>query len=123
MPQMDFVIAYVEDAQKSADLYQRLFEQPPVDNRSGFAMFVLPGGLHFGLWSRDNVQPKPNGGGGSVEIGFPFANHEALHKALGDWKAAGLKVLQEPTDMNFGRTFTVADGDGHRIRGYVPALR
>ena len=33
-----------------------------------------------------------------------------------DWKKLGLKVLQEPTDLDFGFTFIVEDPDGHRLR-------
>ena len=35
----------------------------------------------------------------------------------------GLKVIQEPTDMDFGFTFVVEDPDGHRLRPFVPAPR
>jgi catechol 2,3-dioxygenase-like lactoylglutathione lyase family enzyme len=123
MQKMDFVIAYVADALKSEPLYTRLFGQKSADSRPGFVMFILPGGLRFGLWTRSDVAPKPDATGGGVEVGFPLADEATLRQTFEDWKGLGLKVLQPPTPASFGLTFTLADGDGHRLRGYVPALR
>jgi predicted lactoylglutathione lyase len=33
----------------------------------------------------------------------------------------GADVLQKPTQMDFGYTFTVADPDGHRLRAFAAA--
>jgi predicted enzyme related to lactoylglutathione lyase len=38
-----------------------------------------------------------------------------------DWLARGLDVLQPPTPMDFGFTFTAGDPDGHRLRVFAPA--
>ena len=37
------------------------------------------------------------------------------------WTKLGLAVVQEPTRMDFGFTFVVADPDGHRLRPFVRA--
>jgi predicted enzyme related to lactoylglutathione lyase len=37
------------------------------------------------------------------------------------WKLLGLDIIQEPTKMDFGFTFTAADPDGHRLRVFAPA--
>jgi hypothetical protein len=31
-------------------------------------------------------------------------------------------ILQPPTEMDFGRTFTAADPDGHRLRVFKPGV-
>ena len=116
----NFIIAYVKDATTSAALYARILGQEPVQSTPAFAMFTLPGGIMFGVWSREDAKPAPNGTGG-VEIGFPVANDDALHATVRDWKAIGLDIVQEPTKMDFGFTFTAADSDGHRLRAFVPA--
>jgi catechol 2,3-dioxygenase-like lactoylglutathione lyase family enzyme len=116
----NFIIAYVKDATKSADLYARVLGQKPVQSTPAFAMFALPGGITFGLWACDDAKPAPNGTGG-VEIGFPVANDDALHTAAAEWKALGLDIIQPPTRMDFGFTFTATDSDGHRLRAFVPA--
>ncbi|HVW91717.1 MAG TPA: drug:proton antiporter, partial [Devosia sp.] len=35
------------------------------------------------------------------------------------WKGLDLVMLQEPTEMDFGFTFTAADPDGHRLRVFA----
>jgi hypothetical protein len=32
-----------------------------------------------------------------------------------------VSIIQEPTDMDFGRTFVGLDPDGHRVRVFAPA--
>lgn len=39
------------------------------------------------------------------------------------WRARGCVVLQAPTAMDFGYTFTVQDPDGHRVRVFAPEER
>lgn len=116
----NFILAYVADAAKSAELYGKLLGLEPVQNRDGFAMFVLPNGINLGLWANDTVDPAPTAAGG-VEIGFPVPNDDALRATAKDWAALGLKTIQEPTRMNFGLTFTVVDPDGHRLRVFAPS--
>jgi predicted enzyme related to lactoylglutathione lyase len=36
------------------------------------------------------------------------------------WAQRGVAILQSPTAMSFGRTFTAADPDGHRLRVFAP---
>lgn len=116
----NFILAYVADPAKSAVLYGKLLDLEPAENRDGFAMFVLPNGVNVGLWRNDTVQPAPTTAGG-MEIGFPVPSDDALHATARDWKALGLKIIQEPTRMNFGLTFTAVDPDGHRLRVFAPS--
>jgi predicted enzyme related to lactoylglutathione lyase len=83
-------------------------------------MFALPSGVNLGLWGRDEVLPKATLPGG-VELCFPVESKDAVRAKRADWAALGLKVIQEPTEMDFGFTFTAADPDGHRLRVYAPA--
>lgn len=120
MPAIDTTILYVTDPLASARWWGGLLGQAPVEASPGFALFVLPGGLKLGLWARAGVQPAAAAPGGSeLTITRPRrAEVEALHA---DWAARGLAVLQAPTAMDFGHTFTVADPDGHRLRVFSPA--
>jgi predicted enzyme related to lactoylglutathione lyase len=43
---------------------------------------------------------------------------EATHA---DWRRRGLTVIQPPTRMGFGHTFTALDPDGHRLRVFASA--
>lgn len=120
MTHPNFILAYVASAPRSAALYSRLLETQPVESSPGWAMFALPSGLALGLWSRDEVEPRATLPGGS-EIGFPVENDAAVTATRDAWAGLGLKILQEPTRMDFGYTFTAADPDGHRLRVFAPA--
>ena len=115
----NFILAYVADAPRSADLYRRLLGADPVESSPNWAMFALPNGLTLGLWARDEVEPRATLPGGS-EIGFPVDSDAAVTATRDAWADLGLKILQEPTRMDFGYTFTAADPDGHRLRVFAP---
>ncbi len=116
----NFILAYVADAPKSAALYSKLLGAEPVEASPNWAMFAFPNGLALGLWSRNEVEPKATLPGGS-EIGFPVESDEAVARTREAWASLGLKILQEPTRMDFGLTFTAADPDGHRLRVFSPS--
>lgn len=120
MPNLDYVLLAVANPAASADLYAKVLGRQPVENSPTFVMFVLENGLKLGLWIADQIVPVPLPAGG-VELSFSRPDRDAVlatHKA---WTALGLEVLQEPTDMDFGFTFVVADPDGHRLRPFAPA--
>ena len=57
---------------------------------------------------------------GVCELGFPVKNGGAVDDLHRAWTALGLSLLQSPTRMDFGYTFTAADPDGHRLRVFAP---
>jgi len=120
MTSPNFILAYVADAPKSAALYEKLLDAKPVESSANWAMFAFANGLALGLWSRDEVEPRATLPGGS-EIGFPVESDAAVQTTRDAWAGLGLKILQEPTRMDFGLTFTAADPDGHRLRVFSPA--
>lgn len=112
-------ILYVTDPLASARWWGERLALAPVEASHGFAMFVLPGGLQIGLWKAADVLPAAAAPGGSeltITLGTR-AEVDALHER---WVSQGLRVLQAPTDMDFGLTATVADPDGHRLRAFAP---
>jgi predicted enzyme related to lactoylglutathione lyase len=113
-------ILYVRNAAESADFYARLFDLAPTEKADTFSLFRLPSGLVLGLWSKDGVVPEAafTGGGCELAIRAPdAADVDAVHAR---WSALGIKILQPPAEADFGRTFTAADPDGHRIRVFNP---
>lgn len=119
MTSPNFILAYVADAPRSAALYAKLLGAQPVESSPNWAMFAFPNGLALGLWSRDEVEPRATLPGGS-EIGFPVADDAAVRSTRDAWVELGLRILQEPVQMDFGFTFTAADPDGHRLRVFSP---
>ncbi len=123
MPDPSFIILYVDAPPKSATFYADLLAAPVLESSPTFAMLPLRPGVMLGLWSRHTVEPAAAAGGGGAEIGFttdgsePGRTVDAIHA---DWAKRGLKILQEPADMDFGRTFVALDPDGHRLRVFTP---
>jgi catechol 2,3-dioxygenase-like lactoylglutathione lyase family enzyme len=121
MRTLNYLLLPVRSPRESAKLYTELLGCAPVENSETFVLYVLPTGLKIGLWIASEVEPKPAAPGG-IEISFTEASREAVQKTYQEWKKLGLKVLQEPTDMDFGYTFVVEDPDGHRLRPFVLAV-
>lgn len=114
------ILAYVADPTRSAELYGKLLDSKPVEASANFVMFMLPSGMALGLWARNDVEPKATLPGGS-EICFPVESDEAVHLTREAWSKLGLRIIQEPAQMDFGFTFTAADPDGHRLRVFKPS--
>ena len=120
MSTLNYILLAVANPAASADLYTKLLGRQPVENSPTFVMFVLEHGLKLGLWVADQIEPAPKPAGG-VELSFAMPDRNAVIETYAAWTALGLKVLQEPTRMDFGFTFVVEDPDGHRLRPFTPA--
>ena len=117
MPDLGFILLYVDNPAASAAFYAGLLDRPPVEASPTFAMFAIKEGLMLGLWSRHTVEPAATPVGGS-EIAFTTDDVDATHA---QWRARGLPIVQPPTDLDFGRSFVALDPDGHRLRVFAPA--
>lgn len=113
-------ILYVDKPLASAAFYQTLFDLAPVEQSATFAMFVLPSGLVLGLWSRHTVEPAAAARGGGCELAIRARTADEVDAIHAAWQGLGISILQAPTEMDFGRTFTAIDADGHRIRIFNP---
>ena len=113
------ILLYVTDTLTSASFYTKVLGAEPLEISPGFAMFKLNDGTMLGLWERGGVEPRPASQPGASEIGFHVrdkAEVDQLHKA---WTLKELTIIQPPTEMDFGYTFTAADPDGHRVRVFA----
>ena len=117
----NFIILYVDSPAASATFYAGLLGHDPVEQSPTFAMFALPSGTMLGLWKRDGVEPAVGTKGGDGEIAFAVDDRETVTSIHRNWTGRGLKVVQQPTDMDFGHTFVALDPDGHRLRVFHPA--
>lgn len=113
-----FIMLYVDNPSISADFYEGLLEKKPCESSPTFAMFLLDHGYNLGLWSRHTVEPASMSPGVSGELGFPLPNASEVLALYQDWQKKGLKIVQTPTQMDFGYTFVALDPDGHRLRVY-----
>ncbi|MBT9459809.1 MAG: VOC family protein [Burkholderiaceae bacterium] len=119
----NFVLLYVASPAESAGFYAQLLGRPPVESSPTFAMFALDSGVMLGLWARHTVAPAAAGQPGSAELAFAQPSREAVDALHAEWQTRGLPIIQAPTAMDFGYTFTAADPDGHRLRVFAPQGR
>ncbi len=121
MPAPGLVLLYVDSPAASAAFYRDLLDRAPIEASPTFAMFALENGLMLGLWSRHTVEPAAAAAGGGGELAFRVADKDEVSALHADWQGRGLRVLQPPTDLDFGFTFVATDPDGHRLRVFAPA--
>ena len=113
------ILFYVKDPLASAEFYTKVLGEGPLEASPGFAMFMLNEGTILGLWEKGGVEPKPEAFGGASEIGFHAKDNAEVDAWHATWAAAGLPIIQPPTEMDFGYTFTAVDPDGHRLRVFA----
>ena len=121
MPDVNFVILYVDSPAASAAFYTALLGRAPVESSPTFAMFAMDSGLMLGLWSRRAVEPGAAAMPGAGEVAFSVAGEDVVRAQHAEWAKRGIKVIQPPTQMDFGFTFTALDPDGHRLRVFAPS--
>lgn len=112
----NYLLLYVDNVPRSRDFYAGLLGQAPVEDSPTFALWVLSSGVRIGLWDKRGVLPAANAGAGGFELGFPVESDADVDRCAREWAAQGISIIQQPTDMDFGRTFTAVDPDGHRLR-------
>lgn len=116
----NLVLLYVADPARSADFYEKLFEQAPAAKFPTYAAFAFPGGLQLGLWSTQAKNFVSGGSGHRSEIAFMLDDEEQVRQLHAAWEKRGVTIEQAPHQAVFGLTFVATDPDGHRIRVCLP---
>lgn len=119
MRTLNYILLAVANPAASKKFYSGLLGVQPVENSPTFVLYVLPNGMKLGLWTKDEIEPRPLPVGG-VEVTFSEDDEAAVRATYADWSGKA-KVLQEPVAMDFGFTFVVEDPDGHRLRVFTRA--
>ena len=120
MPNVSFILVYVDDVARSEAFYASLLGRPAVESSPKFAMLPAGPGVMLGLWKRDGVMPPANAAGG-CEIAFTAENNAEVDALSAAWRAKGAAIALEPTAMDFGYTFVAVGPDGERLRVFAPA--
>lgn len=115
------LLLYVEDTDRSATFFSKLFGAPVVEQSENFAMLVFPGGVNLGLWARHDVKPAPQGGVSGFELCVTLGSETEVDAALAEVRRIQAPVIQEPCHLDFGYTFLASSPDGHLIRVFSPA--
>ena len=120
MPDVSFLLVYVEDVSRSEAFYASILGRDAIQSSPTFAMLLAASGLMLGLWRRDGVKPMAGRGVGG-EIAFTARNEAEVDALCAYWRARGVEIAQAPTSMDFGYTFVALDPDGQRVRVFAPA--
>jgi predicted enzyme related to lactoylglutathione lyase len=115
-PSPGFISIAVTDVAKSAAFYEDYLGgvRDSFDFGPDSAVFV--GWPTYALSSaRRPGAPGPSPDTTSIQLWWRASDAQALHDRAA---AAGVRILREPFDGPFGRTFTMADPDGYPVTVY-----
>lgn len=116
MPAPNLFLIYVSDAEAATAFYGSLFEIEPTFTSPRYVAFEVATGVLFALWTGRNEHATPKTPRTS-ELGLMVPGPSAaVDETYARWVAKGVRVVEEPYDDVFGRTFVVADPDGNLIR-------
>jgi catechol 2,3-dioxygenase-like lactoylglutathione lyase family enzyme len=120
MPNVSFILVYVDDVARSEAFYASILGRPAVESSPTFAMLPAAPGVMLGLWKRVGVAPPANSAGGG-EIAFTAETNAKVDALCAAWRTKGAAIALEPTTLDFGYTFVALDPDGQRLRVFAPA--
>jgi predicted enzyme related to lactoylglutathione lyase len=115
-PSPGFISIAVTDVKKSASFYEDYLGgvRDSFDFGPDSAVFV--GWPTYALSSaRRPGAPGPSPDTTSIQVWWRASDAQALYERAA---AAGVRILREPFDGPFGRTFAMADPDGYPITVY-----
>ena len=111
-----FISIAVGDAQRSAAFYERYLGAVRDTFDFGPDAVAFVGWPTFALNSaRRPGQPGPSPETTSIALWWRASDAQVLYEQV---VAEGVRILTEPFDGPFGRTFTMADPDGYRVTVY-----
>jgi predicted enzyme related to lactoylglutathione lyase len=110
-----FISITVSDVARSAEFYERQLGavRDPYDFGPNAVAFL--GWPAFAVSAPRPDRPPPSPGTTSIALWWRAANAQALYERM---KEARVRIVRDPYDGPFGRTFTVADPDGYPVTIY-----
>lgn len=114
-PTPNLQLVYVLDIENSTAFYTTIFNTQPVFASPRYVAFSAGGEGLFAIWTGgtmpDVTAPRFS------EIGIMLPSNEHVDRLFEKWqKNSAIKIVREPYNEVFGRTFLAADPDGHIIR-------
>lgn len=114
-PKANLQLIYVSDVKRSTDFYTMIFNTEPVFSSTRYVAFAAGNENFFALWTGGAIPdisvPRFS------EIGIMLPSNQDVDDLFEKWKSnPSVKIIQEPQNEVFGRTFLVQDPDGHVIR-------
>ncbi|WP_017595368.1 VOC family protein [Nocardiopsis potens] len=109
-------IVYVNDAPAAARFYADLLEIEPTFETPRYIFFGLADGTGLAVWSGADGEVAPETRRTSEVCLTLEGGRDAIDARFKEWTGKGVRVVSEPRDEVFGRTFVVADPDGNLVR-------
>lgn len=109
-------LTYVSDAEQSTAFYSDLFDIEPTFTSPRYVAFEVADGVLFAIWTGHNentTRDTPRTSEIGLMVPGPPSKVDGIYQ---EWVAKGVRVVEEPHDDVFGRTFVIADPDGNLIR-------
>jgi len=111
-----FISIAVTDANRSASFYEQHLGAVRDTFDFGPDAVAFVGWPTFALSSaRRPGQPGPSPETTSIQLWWRASDAQALYERM---VTAGVRIIAEPLDGPFGRTFAMSDPDGYRITIY-----
>ncbi len=110
-PSPGFISIAVSDVERSARFYEAYLGGVRDTFNFGPKATAFVGWPTYGLSSGRPPSPEATG----IQLWWRSSDAQSTYE---DAKAGGVKILVEPFDGPFGRTFTMADPDGYAITIY-----
>lgn len=116
-PRANLQLVYVSDIKRSTQFYKTLFNCEPNFSSPRYVSFSAADNSKalFAIWT-GGTTPDLNVQRYS-EIGIMLPSNEDVDRLFEKWeKNTTITIIKKPYDEVFGRTFIIADPDGHLIR-------
>ena len=96
----NLILLYVEDPARSSEFYEKLLDSAPVASFPTYVAFEFSNGLNLGLWSTKAANFVSSGTGHRFELAFMVDDDAAVDRLYDAWRAAGVSIEQEPSDVS-----------------------
>ena len=114
----DYILA-VESPAESAVFYMAMFGAMPLELSPTYAVVQMNDALKLGLTAKKKM-PLYAMNANDRDLPIFVAGREGVDALHDEWVRKGVTILQPPTALDRGYTFTCADPDGHRLRVFTP---
>src|SRR5215510_2966157 len=120
--QFGIAILYVRDLETAKRFYTEKLGLSIVEAQSGptFVILGMSGGALLALQDAATEKATTPGPAGGTLIGLVVDDVDAVWRAL---QSKGVRMLNQPTDLPFGRAFDLLDPEGHHLNIYKPPTR
>lgn len=115
MASPNLFLIYVSDVKRSTNFYRELFEIEPTFVSPRYVAFEVAPQVLFAIWNghQENLTSSTRTSEVGLMVPGPASAVDDMYKT---WVSKGARVIAEPHDDVFGRTFLVSDPDGNLIR-------